>query len=269
MILLKRNIRTSSSRNKIIHLSMLDSEYIKFYCGVIPSTPYPTKIHFFNESDYEVRYEVTWYKEKVMTEGSVGISAVGGGGNAGAKWESGDKAEPDEGFCDPHGPGKITVMSGYKYYRLKYNFVDLENGWTEECGKVLSSRTSGSKNFGVYEKIIFKQPSSKALEKYSSKVNKKLIEDTISEKLDSIQNTVNDICLCVSSQNSLPKPEPKIAKVQEPETIKVRECGSLSKHMCSSGNNQKQCPHCKFWYCDWHYKVNNNAFGRGGHICKT
>lgn len=248
---------------------MLDSEYIKFYCGVIPSTPYPTKIHFFNESDYEVRYEVTWYKEKVMTEGSVGISAVGGGGNAGAKWESGDKAEPDEGFCDPHGPGKITVMSGYKYYRLKYNFVDLENGWTEECGKVLSSRTSGSKNFGVYEKIIFKQPSSKALEKYSSKVNKKLIEDTISEKLDSIQNTVNDICLCVSSQNSLPKPEPKIAKVQEPETIKVRECGSLSKHMCSSGNNQKQCPHCKFWYCDWHYKVNNNAFGRGGHICKT
>tara|TARA_R110000772_G_scaffold47588_1_gene108708 strand:- start:237 stop:1019 length:783 start_codon:yes stop_codon:yes gene_type:complete len=257
---------------------MLDSEYIKFYCGVIPSDPYPTKIQFFNESDYEVRYEVKWYKEKVMTEGSVGISAAGGGGNAGAKWESGDKAEPDEGFCDPHGPpGKITVMSGYKYYRLKYNFVDLENGWTEEHGKVLSSRTNGSKNFGIYEKIIFKQPSSKALEKYSSKVNKKLIEDTISEKLDSIQNTVNDICLCVSSQNSLPKPVPKITKVQEPEITKVQEpkitkvqeCGSLSKHMCSSGNKRKQCPHCKYWYCDWHFKVNNNTFGRGGHMCET
>jgi len=252
---------------------MLDSEYIKFYCGVIPSDPYPTKIYFFNDSDYEVRYKVSWYKEKEMIEGTMGVNAAGGGGNAGAKWDLREKAEPDEGFCDPHEPQKITVMSGYKYFRLKYNFVDLENGWTEENGKVSSSRTAGSKNFGIYEKIIFKQPSSKALEKYSSKVNKKLIEDTISEKLDSIQNTVNDICLCVSSQSSLPKPKPKPKPEPEPkpelEIKKVQECGSLSKHMCSSGNNRKQCPHCKYWYCDWHFKINNNAFGRGGHMCEN
>jgi len=39
--------------------------------------------------------------------------------------------------------------------------------------------------------------------------------------------------------------------------------------MCSSGNKRKQCPDCKYWYCDWHFKINNNAFGRGGHMCEN
>jgi len=253
---------------------MLDSEYIKHYCCV-PYPPYPTKVHFVNESDWEVRYEVYWYKEKELIEANVGVNAAGGGGTAGGVWTPSEKAKPEEGTCFPHDTSKITVMSGYKYYRLRYKFLHLQEKWSEESGKIdpvlveVPGKSPDIKNFGIYEKIIFRQPPSHIRHEHSLETNKKIIEETISKKLDLIQKTVDDISVCVNPRSSStkpkPEPEPEPTKIISPEIKEV--CKSLHKHMCSSNNNRTQCPHCNYWYCDWHSGVNNSPFGRGGHVC--
>jgi hypothetical protein len=47
-----------------------------------------------------------------------------------------------------------------------------------------------------------------------------------------------------------------------------RKCSSVTQHMCSPSDTPKKlCIHCNHWYCNYHYHVNNNPIGRGGHMC--
>lgn len=269
---------------------MLDSEPTKHYC-CIPYPLFPKKVLFINESDWEVRYELVWYKEKELLEADVGLNIGTGGGQFGGKFVAADTAKPEEGCCFPHSTTKTTVMRGYKYFRLKYKFLELQNEWSEETGKIdpilveVPGKSPDIKNFSVYEKIIFKQPPSHVRHEHSLQANKKIIEETICQKLNLIEGKADEILGFVSTPKPLMKSSPPtkdrplmksspptrdlpLMKSSSPTTEKLHTCGSNHKHMCSSNNHLRQCQHCKYWYCDWHHRVNNNPLGRGGHICK-
>jgi hypothetical protein len=262
---------------------MLDSEPTKHYC-CIPYPLFPKKVFFVNESDWEVRYELVWYKEKELLEADLGLNIAGGGGNVASKFTAAEKAKPEEGCCFPHDTTKTTVMRGYKYFRLKYKFLELQNEWSEETGKIdpilveVPGKSPDIKNFSIYEKIIFKQPPSHVRHEHSLQTNKKIIEETICKKLNSIEGKADEILGFVLTMNdSTPEPpmrdfprmrDSPLMRDSPPVREEVHTCESLHKHMCSSNNKVKQCQHCKYWYCDWHSKVNNNPLGRGGHVCK-
>lgn len=76
-----------------------------------------------------------------------------------------------------------------------------------------------------------------------------------------------------------PTPD-QIKQIKEQKRIKEEEeclknndkiialpCASTYKHMCMKGCVTRQCPHCKHFFCENHFNVNNNILGQGGHVC--
>lgn len=91
--------------------------------------------------------------------------------------------------------------------------------------------TEEVRNFGVLDLVKFVQPSTEDIEEI-----KKNIEE--------------------------------LKRKETEREVTEHRCSSLTQHMCSpSDTPRKLCPHCDHWYCNYHYHVNNNPFGRGGHQC--
>jgi len=260
---------------------MLDSEPVQYYCCV-PYPLYPTKVHFINETDWDVRYELIWYKEKELLEAELGANGGPMGGNVKGVFNPAESVEPEEGYCVPKGKSKSTVMRGYKYFRLKYKFIDVTDYL--DGGKVDAARAKQPKsrpeikNFSIYDKIIFKVPPKHLMPKIVSQEKRLLAnEDVLLEKLDSIETTVHEIHERVGTQKprkleklkseSPLKSERRQEEEQRLQTQPEKICASLHKHMCSSNGIMKKCEHCKYSYCSYHYNVNNSMFSAGGHMC--
>ena len=247
---------------------MLDSEPVQYYCCV-PYPLYPTKVHFINETDWDVRYELIWYKEKELLEAELGANGGPMGGNVKGVFNPAESVEPEEGYCAPKGKSKSTVMRGYKYFRLKYKFLDVTDYL--DGGKVDTTRAKQPKsrpeikNFSIYDKIIFKIPPRHLMPKI---VSREKNEDLLLEKLDSIETTVHEIHERVGPQKPLKLGKLKSESPLKSERPKIEKtCASLHKHMCSSNGIIKTCEHCKESYCAYHFNVNNSMFSPGGHIC--
>ena len=121
---------------------------------------------------------------------------------------------------------------------VRYKFCEHHDDYTEEL-----------RNFSVLDVVRFEQPEQKDIDNAERKMKKK---ETLAEK--------EKVC----------KEAKEIKECKEAEEKKNvnRICSSLSKGMCSAIDTPKiQCPHCGDWFCNHHHVINNNPFGRGGHVC--
>ena len=48
----------------------------------------------------------------------------------------------------------------------------------------------------------------------------------------------------------------------------MNNCDSLFQTMCTTEGKANRCLECGYIYCDYHFKINNNLFSYGGHVCK-
>jgi hypothetical protein len=94
--------------------------------------------------------------------------------------------------------------------------------------------TDEQRNFTVYDEVLFDQPT----------------PDQIKQIKEQRRIKEEEECLKNKDKNIIALP-----------------CATTYKHMCIKGGITRQCPHCKHFFCEKHFNVNNNLLGEGGHVC--
>ena len=206
-----------------------------FFCCI--TKPFRNKIVLKNESDFKVQYEVYIYKGSSIDKIDAAIGAAGVTGKAALEITKAEAMRSETGFI--HKKRTIHVTCGYGgKIAVRYKFCEHHDDYTEEL-----------RNFSVLDVVRFEQPEQEDIDNAERKMKKK---ETLAEK--------EKVC----------KEAKEIKECKEAEEKKNvnRICSSLSKGMCSAIDTPKiQCPRCGDWYCNHHHTINNNPFGRGGHVC--
>ena len=243
------------------------------------------KLTIENKSDFEVKYKAYIYEASLIIHkenaGNVEFMGVGVGGNNKKDYVKGESLEPEIGFIQPKGTVNITV-DGSKKVKLKYYYLDLHKDYTEE-----------QRNFTVNDEVWFEQPTPEKIkqikeqndsdeerikqeeERIKQEEHIKQEEERIKQEEERIKQ---DKELIKQEEERIKQDKERIK--QEEERIKQEEermknnaenlialpCATTYKHTCTKGGNTTQCPHCKHFYCEWHFPVNGGLFG-GGHVC--
>jgi hypothetical protein len=201
------------------------------------------KLTIENKSDFEVKYKAYIYEASSIIHkenaGNVEFMGVGVGGNNKKDYVKGESLEPEIGFIQPKGTVNITV-DGSKKVKLKYYYLDLHKDYTEE-----------QRNFTVNDEVWFEQPTPEKIKQ-------------IKEQNDSDEERIKQ-------EEHIKQEEERIKQEEErmknnAENLIALPCATTYKHNCTKGGITKQCPHCKHFYCEWHFPVNGGLFG-GGHVC--
>jgi hypothetical protein len=201
------------------------------------------KLTIENKSDFEVKYKAYIYEASSIIHkenaGNVEFMGVGVGGNNKKDYVKGESLEPEIGFIQPKGTVDITV-DGSKKVKLKYYYLHLHKDYTEE-----------QRNFTVNDEVWFEQPTPEKIKQ-------------IKEQNDSDEERIKQ-------EEHIKQEEERIKQEEErmknnAENLIALPCATTYKHNCTKGGNTKQCPHCKHFYCEWHFPVNGGLFG-GGHVC--
>jgi hypothetical protein len=192
--------------------------------------PCINKITLTNESNFKVKYEAYPYKGGAVGKIDAAIGAGGFEGKTALEIIQAENLKPEVGVIPKNDVRHVTVNRGQKI-AVRYMYLDLHDDYTEEV-----------RNFGVLDLVKFVQPPQEDIDEILSKKEeaKRKVEEEIKRK----------------------EREEKERKERE------RKCSSVTQHMCSPSDTPKKlCPHCNHWYCNYHYRVNNNPIGRGGHVC--
>jgi hypothetical protein len=243
--------------------------------------PFLSKITLRNESNFKVKYEAYPYKGSAIGKIDAAIGAGGLEGKAALDIIQAENIKPEVSIIAKNDSRYVTV-SGSQKVAIRYMYLDLHDDYTEEV-----------RNFGVLDLVKFVQPPQEdideilrtkreALEEAMRKAaeEKAKIEREQAEQEERIRKAEEE------AKRKADEEKAKIEKEQadqkerarkaeeeakrkaiEIENIK-RKCSTKAIGTCSASDTPKrQCPHCHDWYCNYHYRVNNNAFG-GGHVCK-
>ena len=222
------------------------------------------KLTIENKSDFEVKYKAYIYEASSIIHkenaGNVEFMGVGVGGNNKMDYVKGESLEPEIGFIQPKGTVNITV-DGSKKVKLKYYYLDLHKDYTEE-----------QRNFTVNDEVWFEQPTPEKIKQIKEQ------NDSDEERIKQEEHIKQEEERIKQDKEVIRQEEERIK--QDKERIKQEEermknnaenlialpCATTYKHNCTKGGITKQCPHCKHFYCDWHFPVNGGLFG-GGHVC--
>ena len=229
------------------------------------------KLTIENKSDFEVKYKAYIYEASSIIHkenaGNVEFMGVGVGGNNKKDYVKGESLEPEIGFIQPKGTVNITV-DGSKKVKLKYYYLDLHKDYTEE-----------QRNFTVNDEVWFEQPTPEKIkqikeqndsdeERIKQEEHIKQEEERIKQDKEVIRQEEERI---KQDKERIKQEEERIKQEEErmknnAENLIALPCATTYKHNCTKGGITKQCPHCKHFYCDWHFPVNGGLFG-GGHVC--
>ena len=229
------------------------------------------KLTIENKSDFEVKYKAYIYEASSIIHkenaGNVEFMGVGVGGNNKKDYVKGESLEPEIGFIQPKGTVNITV-DGSKKVKLKYYYLDLHKDYTEE-----------QRNFTVNDEVWFEQPTPEKIkqikeqndsdeERIKQEEHIKQEEERIKQEEERIKQ---DKEVIRQEEERIKQDKERIKQEEErmknnAENLIALPCATTYKHNCTKGGNTKQCPHCKHFYCEWHFPVNGGLFG-GGHVC--
>ena len=229
------------------------------------------KLTIENKSDFEVKYKAYIYEASLIIHkenaGNVEFMGVGVGGNNKMDYVKGESLEPEIGFIQPKGTVNITV-DGSKKVKLKYYYLDLHKDYTEE-----------QRNFTVNDEVWFEQPTPEKIkqikeqndsdeERIKQEEHIKQEEERIKQEEERIKQ---DKEVIRQEEERIKQDKERIKQEEErmknnAENLIALPCATTYKHNCTKGGITKQCPHCKHFYCDWHFRVNGGLFG-GGHVC--
>jgi hypothetical protein len=214
--------------------------------------PCINKITLTNESNFKVKYEAYPYKGGAVGKIDAAIGAGGFEGKTALEIIQAENLKPEVGVIPKNDVRHVTVNRGQKI-AVRYMYLDLHDDYTEEV-----------RNFGVLDLVKFVQPPQEDIDEILSEKRKALEEARRKEAEE--QRKVEE----ERKKREREEKERKEREEREEKERKERErkCSSLTQHMCSPSDTPKKlCPHCNHWYCIYHYHVNNNPIGRGGHVC--
>ena len=203
--------------------------------------PCINKITLTNESNFKVKYEAYPYKGGAVGKIDAAIGAGGFEGKTALEIIQAEKLKPEVGVIPKNDVRHVTVNRGQKI-AIRYMYIDLHDDYTEEV-----------RNFGVLDLVKFVQPPQ--------------------EDIDEILTKKEEAKRKVEEERKRREREEKERKEREEREERERKaierkCSSVTQHMCSPSDTPKKlCIHCNHWYCIYHYHVNNNPIGRGGHVC--
>jgi hypothetical protein len=203
--------------------------------------PCINKITLTNESNFKVKYEAYPYKGGAVGKIDAAIGAGGFEGKTALEIIQAENLKPEVGVIPKNDVRHVTVNRGQKI-AVRYMYLDLHDDYTEEV-----------RNFGVLDLVKFVQPPQED------------IDEILTKKEEAKRKVEEEIKRREREEN-----ERKEREEREENERKERErkCSSVTQHMCSPSDTPKKlCPHCNHWYCNYHYHVNNNPIGRGGHVC--
>ena len=203
--------------------------------------PCINKITLTNESNFKVKYEAYPYKGGAVGKIDAAIGAGGFEGKTALEIIQAENLKPEVGVIPKNDVRHVTVNRGQKI-AVRYMYLDLHDDYTEEV-----------RNFGVLDLVKFVQPPQEDI-------------DEILTKKEEAKRKVEE----ERKRREREEKERKEKEEREEKERKERErkCSSVTQHMCSPSDTPKKlCPHCNHWYCNYHYHVNNNPIGRGGHMC--
>ena len=214
--------------------------------------PCINKITLTNESNFKVKYEAYPYKGGAVGKIDAAIGAGGFEGKTALEIIQAENLKPEVGVIPKNDVRHVTVNRGQKI-AIRYMYLDLHDDYTEEV-----------RNFGVLDLVKFVQPPQEDIDEILTKKEEALEEARRKEAEEQRK---------VEEERKKREREEKERKEKEEreerERIeRERKCSSVTQHMCSPSDTPKKlCPHCNHWYCNYHYHVNNNPIGRGGHVC--
>jgi hypothetical protein len=203
--------------------------------------PCINKITLTNESNFKVKYEAYPYKGGAVGKIDAAIGAGGFEGKTALEIIQAENLKPEVGVIPKNDVRHVTVNRGQKI-AVRYMYLDLHDDYTEEV-----------RNFGVLDLVKFVQPPQED------------IDEILTKKEEAKRKVEEEI-----KRREREEKERKEREEREENERKERErkCSSVTQHMCSPSDTPKKlCPHCNHWYCNYHYHVNNNPVGRGGHVC--
>tara|TARA_B100001142_G_scaffold121343_1_gene123264 strand:- start:240 stop:1025 length:786 start_codon:yes stop_codon:yes gene_type:complete len=214
--------------------------------------PCINKITLTNESNFKVKYEAYPYKGGAVGKIDAAIGAGGFEGKTALEIIQAENLKPEVGVIPKNDVRHVTVNRGQKI-AVRYMYLDLHDDYTEEV-----------RNFGVLDLVKFVQPPQEDIDEILTKKE---------EALEEVKRKEAEEQRKVEEERKKREREEKERKEKEEreerERIeRERKCSSVTQHMCSPSDTPKKlCPHCNHWYCIYHYRVNNNPIGRGGHVC--
>jgi hypothetical protein len=214
--------------------------------------PCINKITLTNESNFKVKYEAYPYKGGAVGKIDAAIGAGGFEGKTALEIIQAENLKPEVGVIPKNDVRHVTVNRGQKI-AVRYMYLDLHDDYTEEV-----------RNFGVLDLVKFVQPPQEDIDEILTKKEEALEEARRKEAEE--QRKVEE----ERKKREREEKERKEREEREEKERKERErkCSSVTQHMCSPSDTPKKlCPHCNHWYCNYHYHVNNNPIGRGGHMC--
>ena len=203
--------------------------------------PCINKITLTNESNFKVKYEAYPYKGSSVGKIDAAIGAGGFEGKTALEIIQAENLKPEVGVIPKNDVRHVTVNRGQKI-ALRYMYLDLHDDYTEEV-----------RNFGVLDLVKFVQPPQEDIDEILTKKEEALEEARRKE---------------AEEQRKVEEERKRREREEKERKERERKCSSVTQHMCSPSDTPKKlCPHCNHWYCIYHYHVNNNPIGRGGHVC--
>tara|TARA_B110001450_G_scaffold197803_1_gene186413 strand:+ start:118 stop:786 length:669 start_codon:yes stop_codon:yes gene_type:complete len=201
------------------------------------------KLTIRNNSKYEVSYEAYIYEASQVThreneiELNIGVFDIRG--NNIIDHSRAENLLTERGIIPRNGGNDVTV-DGSKKVMLRYFYVGLHIDFTDE-----------KRNFTVYDEVTFEQPSPEKIAE---------IEEEKSNYYKRIKEAEEVLQI---------KQAEEVLQIKEAQEILASmPCASTYQHTCTPSCKTNRCVHCNYFYCDWHFIVNNNIIGSGGHICR-
>jgi len=113
------------------------------------------KLELENNSKYDVKYEATIYKASQITHIENGAAVNAGGvevcGNNKIDYSHAESLKTEIGVIPQNGTNYVTV-DGSKKVRIRYYYIGFHDDYTDE-----------ERNFTVYDKVWFDQPSAEMI----------------------------------------------------------------------------------------------------------
>ena len=226
-----------------------------FFCCITKACR--NKVIMKNESNYAIKYEAYIYRGASIGKIDTAIGAGGFNGKTALEIIQGEGLKPEMGRIAKNSTVHVTCGYGGKI-AIRYYMIGLHTDYTDEF-----------RNFQVLDVVKFIQPYPEEIEIIINK-NREDLEEK--ERKRKEEQEAKEYSRRIAEEHTARRErqaKERIERDKEAENIR-RKCSSLSKFMCSAADTpKKRCPYCGEWYCNYHYDVNNNRVGTGGHICNT
>ena len=219
------------------------------------------KLTIRNNSEYEVSYEAYIYEASQVThqENEVNLNMGGFGirGNIIMDHSRGQNLLAERGIVPKNDVNYVTVDKSKKVM-LRYFYVGLHIDFTEE-----------KRNFTVYDEVTFEQPSPEKIVQIEEEKRNYYKRIKEAEEVLKIKQAEEVLKIKQAEEVVQIKETEEVLKIKQAEEILASmPCASIYQHTCTPSCKTNRCVHCNYFYCDWHFTVNNNIIGSGGHICR-